>query len=169
MAYSRHYPAIQWLSSYSEYIDELTDWYVNNVSQDFMEKRSRMVSILQEESSLLEIVKLIGADVLPDGQKARTIRLGFLQQNAFHADDTYVPLEKQNKMMDIILLFDKRIRETVEKGVVFSKIAETGIAEDIIRIKYTIGNKDIEKPFLDLQMKINDVFDNLIAQKINED
>ena len=174
LAYSRHYPAIQWLSSYSEYIDELTDWYVNNVSQDFMEKRSRMVSILQEESSLLEIVKLIGADVLPDGQKAtlevaRTIRLGFLQQNAFHADDTYVPLEKQNKMMDIILLFDKRIRETVEKGVVFSKIAETGIAEDIIRIKYTIGNKDIEKPFLDLQMKINDVFDNLIAQKINED
>ena len=80
-----------------------------------------MMAILQEESSLMEIVKLIGADVLPDSQKAtlevaKTIRVGFLQQNAFHADDTYVPLEKQNKMMDTILLFDKRIKECVEKG-----------------------------------------------------
>ncbi len=174
LAYSRHYPAIQWLSSYSEYIDELTEWYSVNVAKDFMAKRSRIMAILQEESSLLEIVKLIGADVLPDGQKAtlevaRAIRLGFLQQNAFHADDTYVPLEKQNRMMDIILLLDDRMKDIVERGIVFSKVNETGIVEDIIRIKYTIGNKDIDSPFHELKRKINETFDNLIAQKLDED
>ena len=167
LAYARHYPAIQWLNSYSEYIGEITDWYAQNVSPDFMEKRNKMLAILQEESSLMEIVKLIGADVLPDSQKAtlevaKTIRVGFLQQNAFHADDTYVPLEKQNKMMDTILLFDKRIKECVEKGVVLSKVSESGIAEDIIRIKYTIGNDNIDGPFHDLQRKINETFDKLI-------
>lgn len=170
LAYSRHYPAIHWLSSYSEYIDDLTKWYSENVSKNFMDKRGRMMAILQEESSLMEIVKLIGADVLPDSQKAtlevaRAIRLGFLQQNAFHADDTYVPLEKQNKMMDTILLLDDRMKEMVEKGIVFSKIAETGIVEDIIRIKYTIGNNDIEAPFHELQLKINETFDSLAAQR----
>ncbi len=174
LAYARHYPAIQWLSSYSEYIDELTPWYEENVSKDFMEKRARIMAILQEESNLLEIVKLIGADVLPDGQKAtlevaRAIRLGFLQQNAFHADDTYVPPEKQDRMMDVILLLDDRMKDMVERGIVFSKINETGIVEDIIRIKYTIGNTDIDSPFHELTRKINDTFDRLIAQKIDED
>ena len=168
LAYARHYPAIHWLTSYSEYLGELADWYNTNVSRDFMEKRERLMAILQEESSLMEIVKLIGADVLPDGQKAtlevaRTIRVGFLQQNAFHADDTYVPLEKQNRMMDIILLFDKRIKECVEKGVVLSKVSESGIAEDIIRIKYTIGNENIDEPFAALEKKINDTFDSIIG------
>ncbi len=170
LAYSRHYPAIQWLNSYSEYIDELTDWYASNVAVDFMEKRNRMMAILQEESSLMEIVKLIGADVLPDSQKAtlevaRTIRVGFLQQNAFHADDTYVPLEKQNKMMDIILLFDKRIKQCVEKGIVLSKVSESSIAEDIIRIKYSIGNENIDAPFHELERKINETFDKLIYDR----
>ncbi|MBQ2663345.1 MAG: V-type ATP synthase subunit A [Clostridia bacterium] len=168
LAYARHYPAIHWLTSYSEYLGELADWYNTNVSSDFMKKREKLMAILQEESGLMEIVKLIGADVLPDGQKAtlevaRTIRVGFLQQNAFHADDTYVPLEKQNRMMDIILLFDKRIKECVEKGVVLSKVSESGIAEDIIRIKYTIGNENIDEPFAALTKKINDTFDSIIG------
>lgn len=170
LAYSRHYPAIHWLNSYSEYIDELTDWYNSNVAPDFIEKRNKMMAILQEESSLMEIVKLIGADVLPDSQKAtlevaKTIRVGFLQQNAFHADDTYVPLEKQNRMMDVILLFDKRIRQCVDKGIVLSKVSESGIAEDIIRIKYSIGNKDIDAPFHELERKINETFDKLIYDR----
>ena len=170
LAYSRHYPAIHWLNSYSEYIDELTDWYNSNVAPDFIEKRNKMMAILQEESSLMEIVKLIGADVLPDSQKAtlevaKTIRVGFLQQNAFHADDTYVPLEKQNRMMDVILLFDKRIRQCVDKGIVLSKVSESGIAEDIVRIKYSIGNKDIDAPFHELERKINETFDKLIYDR----
>ncbi len=168
LAYARHYPAIHWLTSYSEYLDELAKWYGENVAPDFMQKRERLMAILQEESSLMEIVKLIGADVLPDGQKAtleaaRVIRVGFLQQNAFHADDTYVPLEKQNKMMDVILLFDKRIRECAEKGVVLSKVAESGIADDIIRVKYTIGNENIDAPFEALKDKINETFDRIIG------
>lgn len=170
LAYARHYPAIQWLNSYSEYIDELSEWYKRNVAADFVEKRNRIMAILQEESSLMEIVKLIGADVLPDSQKAtlevaRAIRVGFLQQNAFHADDTYVPLEKQNKMMDIILLFDKRIKQCVEKGMVLSKVSESGIIEDIIRTKYTIGNDNIEAPFRDMEAKINDTFDKLLYSR----
>ena len=110
----------------------------------------------------------VGRDVFADGQKAtleaaRVIRVGFLQQNAFHADDTYVPLEKQNKMMDVILLFDKRIRECAEKGVVLSKVAESGIADDIIRVKYTIGNENIDAPFEALKDKINETFDRIIG------
>jgi V/A-type H+-transporting ATPase subunit A len=170
LAYARHYPAIHWLSSYSEYIDDLTKWYSENVSKNFMQKRNKMMAILQEESNLMEIVKLIGADVLPDSQKvtlevAKAIRVGFLQQNAFHADDTYVPLEKQDKMMDTILLLDDRMKELLEQGVVFSKLVETGIVEDVIRVKYTIGNDDIDAPFHELQRKINETFDNLAAQK----
>ena len=172
LAYARHYPAIHWLSSYSEYTDDLTPWYTENVANDFMQKRARMMAILQEEASLMEIVKLIGADVLPDSQKAtlevaKAIRVGFLQQNAFHPDDTYVPLEKQNRMMDIIILLDDRMKELIENGVVMSKINETGIVEEIIRIKYSIGNSDIEAPFHELERKINDTFDALVAQKKN--
>lgn len=168
LAYARHYPAIHWLTSYSEYLSELSEWYSANVAPDFMEKREKLMAILQEESSLMEIVKLIGADVLPDSQKAtlesaRIIRVGFLQQNAFHADDTYVPLEKQNKMMDVILLFAKRIRECADKGVVLSKVQSSGIAEEIIKIKYTIGNENTDEPFMRLTKKINDTFDDIIG------
>lgn len=91
-----------------------------------MEKRNKMMAILQEESSLMEIVKLIGADVLPDSQKAtlevaKTIRVGFLQQNAFHADDTYVPLEKQNKMMDTILLLIRELKNVSKRALCFQR------------------------------------------------
>ena len=168
LAYARHYPAINWLTSYSEYLGELTDWYGKNVASDFMEKRNKLMAILQEESSLMEIVKLIGADVLPDSQKAtlevaRIIRTGFLQQNAFHDADTSVSPEKQNRMIDIILLFDRRMNECVEKGVVLSKVSSSGIADEIVRMKYTIGNDNIDAPFKALEKKINDTFDSIIG------
>lgn len=166
LAYARHYPAIAWLDSYSEYIPDLEEWFAENAAPDFIEKRNRIMAILQEESSLMEIVKLIGADVLPDSQKAtlevaKVIRLGFLQQNAFHPDDTYVPLEKQNKMMDIILQYDKRMADIVSRGIVVSKVAGTGIADEIVRVKYTIGNDDMT-PFAKLSRRIDDVFDEII-------
>ncbi|MGN0556783.1 MAG: V-type ATP synthase subunit A, partial [Acutalibacteraceae bacterium] len=108
LAYARHYPAINWISSYSEYDGDLARYYDENVNPGFMQARTELIAILREESSLMEIVKLIGADVLPDDQKliieiARVIRVGFLQQNAFHKDDTSVPLIKQYKMMSTIL------------------------------------------------------------------
>lgn len=168
LAYARHYPAIAWLNSYSEYIDDLEPWYGKNVSKDFVEKRNRMMAILQEESNLMEIVKLIGADVLPDSQKAtlevaKVIRQGFLQQNAFHKDDTYVPLEKQDRMMDVILHLEDKMQEIVDQGIVLSNVNESGILEDIIRIKYTIGNEDLT-PFDVLIRKIDDVFRRIIKK-----
>lgn len=112
LAYARHFPAIHWLTSYSEYINDLSSWYMDNVDKRFVDDRNRLMALLVQESSLMEIVKLIGADVLPDDQKlvleiAKVIRLGFLQQNAFHKDDTSVPLIKQFKMMEVILYLYK--------------------------------------------------------------
>ncbi len=109
LAYARHFPAINWLTSYSEYLSELAPWYMDHVDKRFVDYRNRIVYLLTQESSLMEIVKLIGADVLPDDQKlileiAKVIRVGFLQQNAFHKDDTCVPMEKQFKMMEILLV-----------------------------------------------------------------
>ncbi len=112
LAYARHFPAIHWLTSYSEYLNDLAPWYKDNVNKNFVDMRNQLMAILNSESSLMEIVKLIGSDVLPDDQKlileiARVIRLGFLQQNAFHKDDTCVSMKKQFKMMEIILYLYK--------------------------------------------------------------
>lgn len=150
LAYSRHYPAIHWLSSYSEYLDSLSIWYEENVEQLFMDYRSKLLKILQEESKLIEIVKLVGSDILPDEQKliletGRAIRLGFLQQAAFHPVDTYVPLKKQFLMMDIILFLHYEASELIHKGVPISQIKEKGYFDDVIKIKYTIGNNELER------------------------
>ncbi|MBQ8727322.1 MAG: V-type ATP synthase subunit A [Oscillospiraceae bacterium] len=148
LAYSRHYPAINWITSYSEYIDDLKDFYAENVGIEFLEYRQKINNILVEENNLMEIVKLIGSDVLPDDQKltieiARVIRLGFLQQNAYHKDDTYVPLEKQFKMMETILLLQKEAKNAISKNIAISTIAETGLFEKVIKIKYNISNDNL--------------------------
>ncbi len=148
LAYSRHYPAINWINSYSEYIVDLSDWYDKNIGPDFLNCRSGIMGILQEESGLMEIVKLIGPDVLPDGQKliletARAVRLGFLQQNAYNATDTYVPLEKQFRMMMTILHLYNKAEEVIAKSIPLSQVKDTGIFEDVVKIKYTISNEDM--------------------------
>ena len=145
LAYARHYPAINWNTSYSEYLDDLAPWYQKNISPDFLEDRQRISNLLQEENKLMEIVRLIGSDVLPDDQKlvleaARIIRVGLLQQNAYHRDDTYVPLPKQRKMMQVILAFYDRAHRLVAKGIPLSEILEAGLSERIIKIKYDVPN-----------------------------
>lgn len=149
LAYARHYPAINWTLSYSEYTGDLANWYRDNVSPDFMKYREELCSLLLEENSLMEIVKLIGADVLPDDQKlvieiARVIRVGFLQQNAFHADDTFVPLEKQFKMMHVILHLYNRAKEVVARQIPLSKITATGLFDKFTKMKYDVPNSNIE-------------------------
>lgn len=149
LAYSRHFPAIHWLSSYSEYLQDLSHWYQDNVSPKFVDYRNRLMALLNQESSLLEIVKLIGSDVLPDDQKlileiARVIRLGFLQQNAFHKDDTCVSLEKQFLMMDTILYLYKQARALVTMGHPMSVLKSENIFERIIAIKYDVPNDRLE-------------------------
>lgn len=149
LAYARHYPAINWTTSYSEYSSDLADWYKDNVDPDFVPCRDEISSILAEETNLMEIVKLIGADVLPDDQKliieiARVIRVGFLQQNAFHSDDTFVPIAKQMKMMQTILHLYNRSKEVVARQIPISKLIATGLFDRLIKMKYDIPNKHLE-------------------------
>lgn len=149
LAYSRHYPAINWMDSYSEYFNDLDPWFRENLGEDFIEYRNRISALLQEESSLMEIVKLIGSDVLPDDQKlvietARVIRVGFLQQNAFHADDTYVPLEKQKLMMKTILHLHTKAKDIVAQNIPLSKILNLGLFDKLTKMKYDIPNSKPE-------------------------
>lgn len=168
LAYARHFPAIHWMTSYSEYLNDLSGWYSDHVSPKFMDYRNRMMTLLNQESSLMEIVKLIGGDVLPDDQKlileiARVIRLGFLQQNAFHKDDTCVSLEKQFKMMDVILYLYKTCRKLVAMGMPMSVLKAEGIFEKVIAIKYDVPNDDLQ--LLDLYKVEIDQFYQRVIEK----
>ena len=149
LAYARHYPAINWTSSYSEYLDDLAPWYAKNISRDFLPCRQRISTVLLEEAKLNEIVKLIGEDVLPDDQKlimevARLIRVGLLQQNAYHRDDTYVPLPKQLMMMQVILYFYDKASAVIAKGIPISEITDSGLIDSLVKIKYEIPNAHLE-------------------------
>lgn len=171
LAYARHYPAINWLSSYSAYVPDITEWYDENVSPHFMERRRELISILGEEASLMEIVKLIGADVLPDSQKAtleiaKVIRLGFLQQNAYHKDDTYVPLDKQYAMMDAIIHAKHELDRVTERAIPVSVFMKTGVLDDLVRMKYTVGNDDLSA-INELKKKITETVDSLIGSYEN--
>ncbi|MDR0292625.1 MAG: V-type ATP synthase subunit A [Oscillospiraceae bacterium] len=145
LAYARHFPAINWITSYSEYTDDLEPWYRERFGHDFADLRTRISRLLLEESKLMEIVKLIGADILPDDQKlvieaARVVRLGFLQQNAYHETDTYVPLEKQKAMMEIILYLYDAAKALLDRSIPISQLRGTGIFDALIRIKYDVPN-----------------------------
>lgn len=149
LAYARHYPAINWSTSYSEYFVDLDLWYSKHLGESFIRYRKKIAAILHEEDKLMEIVKLVGSDVLPDDQKliieiARVIRVGFLQQNAFHSEDTYVPLEKQKKMMRIILHLNRKAKQLISASIPISKIIETGIFDRLTKIKYDIPNNRLE-------------------------
>jgi len=149
LAYARHFPAINWNISYSEYLDDLKRWYDTNIDRRFVGLRAEMMSILHEETQLMEIVKLIGSDVLPDDQKltleiARVIRVGFLQQNAFHPEDTYVPFEKQFKMLQLISYLNEKAKEVVATRRTIRAITSTGIFDELIKIKYDVKNSELE-------------------------
>lgn len=168
LAYARHFPAIHWLTSYSEYLNDLSGWYSDHVSPKFLDYRNRIMSILSQENSLMEIVKLIGADVLPDDQKltleiAKVIRLGFLQQNAFHKDDTCVSMEKQFKMMDVILYLFKTCRKLIAMGMPMSILKSEGIFEKVIAIKYDVPNDNLQ--LLDMYKLDIDAYYNKIIEK----
>ena len=168
LAYARHYPAIHWLTSYSEYLSELAPWYLANVDKKFVDYRNQIVYLLTQESSLMEIVKLIGGDVLPDDQKlileiAKVIRVGFLQQNAFHPEDTCVPMEKQFKMMEIILYLYKKSRSLISMGMPMSVLKEDKIFDKIISIKYDVPNNKLEM-FDDYKKQVDAFYDAVIER-----
>ena len=168
LSYARHFPAIHWLTSYSEYVSDLTPWYIDNVDKRLVDDRNRLMNILTQESSLMEIVKLIGADVLPDDQKlileiAKVIRVGFLQQNAFHKDDTSVPLMKQFKMMEVILYLYKKSRALISMGMPMSVLKEDSIFDKVISIKYDVPNDRLDM-FDDYMKQIDRFYDSVMER-----
>jgi V/A-type H+-transporting ATPase subunit A len=165
LAYARHYPAINYLTSYSGYVDMLSEWYEENVAPDMLELRHKMIVLLQEEEKLNEIVQLVGEDVLPNDQAlvletARIIKKGFLQQNAMHAEDTYVVLKKQYLMLKVIDTFYEEALACVKIGIPISVIRSESVIQDILKIKYEIPNDKLEL-LDDLMNKIVDVYSSL--------
>lgn len=149
LANARHYPAINWINSYSQYLDDLSHWYNSKVDENFIKNHNEMMVLLKEEDELLEIVKLIGSDVLPDSQKltlqiSKVLRLGFLQQASFHEIDSSVPIEKQAKMLDIILYLYERSQNLISFGFPVSYLTKSNIFNKIISIKFDVPNDELE-------------------------
>ena len=168
LAYARHFPAIHWLTSYSEYVNDLAPWYRDNADKNFVDERNQLMAILNQESNLMEIVKLIGSDVLPDDQKltleiARVIRLGFLQQNEFHKDDTCVPIRKQFLMMDLILYLNTKAKALVTMGMPMSILKESNIFDRIISVKYDVPNDRLDM-FDDYRKEVDRFYDEVLEK-----
>lgn len=149
LSYQRHFPAINWIDSYSLYQAKIDRYLDENVDKKFSRLRKRAMALLQEETTLLEVVRLVGRDTLSDEDQVKldttkSIREDFLQQNAFHDVDTFCPLEKQFKMLDTILYFYDKSQEALEKGVYFSEIEKLDVKENIARMKY-VPNDELEK------------------------
>ena len=164
LAYSRHYPAVNWKISYSEYLVKLEKWYKENIDENFSEYRVEIVKLLQEENELQEISKVVGEDVLSDSKKlvlevCRAIRLGFLQQSAMNEIDTYVPIKKQFCMMKTILNLYNESLKLVEKGIPISKIKELGLLEEYTKLKFNIEDDKLYK---------FESFDNKVKAILNE-
>ena len=142
LAYKRHFPAINWLTSYSLYLDSVGGWFDENVANDWMKLRQRMMTLLQEEAELEEIVKMVGMDALSPGDRlkmeaARSIREDFLHQNSFHEIDTYTSLEKQHNMMRLVLAFYDAGLDALKQGADINDIVKLPVREQIGRYKYT--------------------------------
>jgi V/A-type H+/Na+-transporting ATPase subunit A len=167
LAYARHYPAINWMQSYSEYFTDLDPWFLKNEGKEFIQYRKQISVILQQENKLMEIVKLIGSDVLPDDQKltiqiAAVIRIGFLQQDALSPIDSYVPLEKQKLMMKVILHLYKKSKELLSAGIPISSITQTGLFDKLIRMKNEIPSDKLEM-FDEYLSDIDKTFAGIVA------
>lgn len=165
LAYARHYPAINWLNSYSGYMEMLKTYYELKLDGNLEELRGKMLKLLFEESRLLEIVLLVGEDVLPDDQRlileiSKVIKIGFLQQNAFHKEDTYVPLNKQFEMLKTIDLLYECGLSAIKMNIPISRVRNDDLYSEVIKMKYNIPNNNLDK-FLELKNKIKDFYNNL--------
>ncbi len=173
LAYERHFPAIDWLQSYSLYVDRLTKWYEENVSKEFPVLRGTALRLLQEESELKEIVQLVGADALSFEDRVkleacRSIREDYLHQNAFHEIDTYSSMNKQYKLLKLIIAFFEQSTEAVKKGADFNKIAAMDVREKIGRFKY-IEESKIDESFDEIMAELKEEAENLTSGEARDD
>ena len=169
LAYKRHFPAINWLTSYSLYINNIGSWFEDNVNERWISDRQKLMTLLQEEAELDEIVKMVGMDALSKGDRlkmeaARSIREDFLHQNSFHEVDTYTPLEKQFLMMELVLAFYEKSKEALDEGASINDILKMDVRERIGRFKYTLP-EDIETEY----NKISQELINEISDAVNRE
>ena len=168
LAYSRHYPAINWMSSYSSYVEKLRDYYESKLGEDVVDLRNQMLKLLYEEDKLKEIVMLVGEDVLPDDQRlildiSNVMKLGFLQQNAFSKVDTYVPLKKQVEMLKTIKLLYEEGHKAIKEQIPISQVKNADLYSKIIAMKNTISNEDLSG-IKDLNDEIKEFYSDLIRK-----
>ena len=170
LADERHFPAISWLNSYTLYTNNIKDFFIENCGEEFIANRDYSMKLLQEESELREIVRLVGAESLPLSDRltlevARSLREDFLQQHAFHDVDTYCSLSKQVKLLDLILDFGTVAKEAIDKGIPFDKIQTMPLREDIARAKY-ISEDEIDKEYPAIKERLRKEVDRLAAEVI---
>ena len=168
LAYSRHYPAINWMSSYSSYVEKLRDYYESKLGEDVVDLRNQMLKLLYEEDKLKEIVMLVGEDVLPDDQRlildiSNVMKLGFLQQNAFSKVDTYVPLKKQVEMLKTIKLLYEEGHKAIKEQIPISQVKNADLYSKVIATKNTISNEDLSG-IKDLNDEIKEFYSDLISK-----
>jgi V-type ATP synthase alpha chain 2 len=163
LAYIRHYPAVNYLTSYSGYTAMIKEYYDDNISPELLKLRAKMMTLLSEDDKLNQIVQLVGEDVLPNDQRiliemAKVLKKGFLQQNAMHEVDSYVPLDKQYKMLQVIDNLYDSAEKAVKKQIALTKIKNDDLFEEVIKMKYNIPNEDYDEKFDELNKKIKDYF-----------
>lgn len=168
LAYARHYPAINWLNSYSGYLKVMKDWYEENVAEDFIQLRNNLMKLLQEESKLLDLVQLVGEDVLPDSQRlvldiARIVKVGILQQNAFHKEDAFVPLNKQYAMIKVVWHLYLQMKRCIDRGIPLSKTQNHALSQRVAKMKYDISNENLDAVY-QLSAEIEAYYEKLMTQ-----
>lgn len=169
LAYKRHFPAINWLTSYSLYVDNMSKWFNEQVAEDWMELRQKLMALLQEEAELEEIVKMVGMDALSSKDRlkmeaARSIREDFLHQNSFHEVDTYTSLKKQYNMMRLVYAYYEQSSEALDKGASINSLVKMAVRERIGRYKYT-EEANIEEEFDKVAEELNNEIANLIRKE----
>ena len=173
LAYIRHYPAVNYLTSYSGYIAMIKEYYDDNISPELLELRAKMMTLLSEDDKLNQIVQLVGEDVLPNDQRiliemAKVLKKGFLQQNAMHEVDSYVPLEKQFKMLQVIDNLYDSAEKAVKMQIGLAKVKNDDLFEEVIKMKYNIPNENYDVKFEELNKKIKDYYLKLTENNVQE-
>ncbi|MHC4628028.1 MAG: ATP synthase beta subunit C-terminal domain-containing protein, partial [Planctomycetota bacterium] len=148
LANARHYPAISWLDSYSEYLSDMVSWWEQQISSEWLADRTEIMELLHKEVRLQQVVKLVGPDALPDTQRfvlevCTLFKNAFLQQNAYDKIDTFSTIEKQAKMLHIIVTYYKRGAEAIKNGAILAKLKKMKVYQDIVKMKFSIPNENL--------------------------